>query len=142
MAKAYNTPILIIEDNDEDFHMIRHGLDQAGVKAPVVRLENIDAALSWLEDKASTASIIMLDLNLPGGSGHQVLSAFKKHEIHKVTPIVVLSTSANPKDIDKCYSLGANSYHSKPLETPQFHKIVAELADYWLGKALLMSAAK
>lgn len=123
-------PILVVEDSEEDFDMISTGLRKSGVERPVMRFTRSSEVRDWLEESGS-AEFIIMDLNLPGESGIALIESLKNHPRHSCTPIAVLSTSSNPRDINESYEAGANAYHVKPLETPQFHSLVHRIAEYW-----------
>lgn len=133
--------IVVVEDNDEDFAMIRSGLAKAGINHPIERKCDVAEAEAWLANGGERAHMVLLDLNLPGGSGHQILKKLKDHPTHRTTPVVILSTSGNHGDVTECYKAGANSYHTKPLETPRFYAMVQKIAEYWFNYVLLHSAA-
>lgn len=79
----------------------------------------------------------MLDLNLPGTDGREVLAQVKQDQRLKVIPIVVLTTSSNPKDIDFCYRAGANSYLIKVVQLEQFTRSIGHLVHYWFEAVTL-----
>jgi CheY-like chemotaxis protein len=66
-----------------------------------------------------------------------VLAEMRADDRFKSIPVVVLTSSANPRDIEYCYRTGANAYHVKPLEVPLFDEVVRDLAVYWLGEVIL-----
>ena len=132
---ATNPSILVIEDSAEDFDMIREGLNDTDISSSIEHLQHSKQAREWLADATSRAVFIILDLNLPGESGIELIKAFKAHPRHASTPLAVLSTSSSPRDIRDSYDAGANTYHVKPLETPQFHDLVSRIAHYWFHDA-------
>ena len=73
----------------------------------------------------------MLDLNLPGRSGHEILLDLKKDEGLRGIPVVVLSTSEAERDIASSYALGANSFVSKPMDADEFARHIHGVQDYW-----------
>ena len=75
--------------------------------------------------------LILLDLKLPKYNGHEILKAFKQHEILKIIPIIIFTTSSARKDINMAYENGANSYILKPIEVGKFRKIIEKIFDYW-----------
>jgi CheY-like chemotaxis protein len=129
------TPVIVIEDCDEDFMVIRDSLTNHARAHPIVHFNESQTARAWLERASQKARLILLDLNLPGERGHSLLQTLKSHPRHKTTPVIVLSTSDDPSDISYCYQYGANSYHKKPLEVERFSRTVQNIADYWLNSA-------
>ncbi len=79
----------------------------------------------------------MLDLNLPGTDGREVLEMIKRDGTLRSIPVVVLTTSADESDVDSCYQLGANSYITKATDVAAFRRDIAQLTSYWLGTVVL-----
>ncbi|WP_315787911.1 response regulator [Fischerella sp. JS2] len=138
-TKHYN-PLLIAEDSDEDFEVLQLLMEQKAVQNPVYRCTNGDKVLDFLyqegdygnSDVAPRPSVILLDLNLPGTDGRDVLEQVKQDQNLKEIPIVVFTTSSNPKDIEFCYQKGANGYLIKPFDSHELEKTFQAFVDYWL----------
>ena len=81
--------------------------------------------------------MILLDLNLPGTDGRDVLAEIKRDEHLKLIPVVVLTTSSDERDIEKCYQAGANSYMKKPVDLGGFVSAIQRLKDYWFEIVIL-----
>lgn len=137
--------ILVVEDSDDDFIATTRAFKKAGLANPVRRCTNGDQALDYLfrrgefADPASAPSpgIVLLDLNLPGTDGREVLRIIKQDaELHKI-PIIVLTTSGAPQDIQRCYDYGANSYVKKPVDLQGFVDAMTRLKEYWFEVAIL-----
>ena len=87
---------------------------------------------SYVDPKsAPRPGMIVLDLNLPGIDGREVLRRIKQDKSLKTIPVVVFTTSNNPKDIEDCYQYGVNSYMIKPINFAQLKRDVQLLVDYW-----------
>ncbi|MGO4779563.1 response regulator, partial [Lysobacter sp. 2RAB21] len=83
-------------------------------------------------DPADLPSIVLLDLNLPKVDGREVLQAIRAHEPTRTLPVVVLTTSTEPFDVEASYALGVNSYIQKPVDFEQFVWAVKQVGLYWL----------
>ena len=75
--------------------------------------------------------VILLDLNLPKVSGLEVLRAIKTHAVYRCIPVVVLTTSKEDTDVNRAYTLGANSYIVKPLDFARFTEVAEQIRTYW-----------
>ncbi|MHB1559914.1 MAG: response regulator, partial [Isosphaeraceae bacterium] len=80
--------------------------------------------------------LILLDLNLPGIDGHQVLARIKTDSRLRILPVVVLTTSCREEDVIQTYQAGANTYIAKPAEFARYREVVTTLRTYWLDTAL------
>ena len=137
--------ILIIEDSDDDYEAAAVALTQdSNLANPVFRAETGDKALDMLFGRGPDAltedtipSLILLDLNMPGTDGRDVLREIKSSDNLKSIPVIVMTTSQDERDINACYQAGANSYILKPVDIEGFLAAVARLRDYWLKVVLL-----
>ncbi|MFY9833129.1 MAG: response regulator [Methylocystis sp.] len=142
-------PILLIEDSPEDTEAMRRAFKRAGLANPIQHCMDGDDALDFLlqrnqyaeAGKATRPGIILLDLNLPGTDGREVLAQIKQNESLMQIPVVVLTTSSDERDIDKCYKLGANSYIMKPVDFNGFLQAIQRLSDYWFEVVILPKRA-
>jgi CheY-like chemotaxis protein len=134
--------ILLIEDNPSDAWLFQRALKKAGVTSRVERLSNGDDAVAYLQgqtpydDRAAypLPGIVVLDLKLPRRSGFEVLEWVRSLPGSlRLLPIVVLSSSSMPSDVNRAYSLGANSYLTKPYGASEFTRLASAFRDYWLG---------
>jgi CheY-like chemotaxis protein len=141
----HSQPILLVEDSPEDFEATLRAFRKSGLKNSVVRCEDGDEALDYLHrrgkyadpDSSPRPGVILLDLNLPGTDGRQVLSEVKSSESLRDIPVVVLTTSADERDITACYRAGANSYIQKPVDIDGFMKAIERLNGYWFEVVIL-----
>jgi two-component system response regulator len=137
--------ILIVEDSDDDFFATMRAFKKANLVNPIQRCTNGDQALDYLYQrgefstpgKAPVPSIILLDLNLPGTDGREVLRQIKGAPSLMAIPAIVLTTSDAEKDIEQCYAAGANSYVQKPVDLARFIEAIARLSNYWLNVSVL-----
>ncbi|NWJ96138.1 MAG: response regulator [Chloroflexi bacterium] len=143
-------PILAVEDSDEDFEALRWAFKKLAATHPIFRCKSGDDALDflYLQGKypdlihAPRPALILLDLNLPGTDGREVLEQIKQDAKLQTIPVVVFTTSANPRDLELCYRNGANSYQLKPVDLQKFLKSVEALLDYWFQVAVLPEPAE
>lgn len=130
-------PILLIEDSDEDFDVTASALRLAGVTQPILRCANSHDALDYIHQRqAYTAAprplLVLLDLNLPGLDGRRLLRELHGAEWLATVPVIVLTTSTNPRDVDLCYRQGASGYLVKPVDLEKFERMIQHVVDYWL----------
>ncbi len=132
------SPIVIVEDSDEDFDTVMEAVKKAGLAAEVHRATSGDAFLALLRGAAAIRPVmVLMDLNTPGTDGRDALITLKSDPAFRVVPVIVFSTSDNPKDLDFCYRAGANAYHVKPVRHPDHLQAVIEILGYWLGRVAL-----
>jgi CheY-like chemotaxis protein len=138
-------PLLIVEDSNEDFEAFQRYLNLCNLAIPVYRCTNGDQALAFLyrrnrytDPKISPRpGLIVLDLNLPGTDGREVLRQIKHDKNLKTVPVVVFTTSNNPKDIEACYLQGVNSYIIKPMDIRLLKQSIQALLNYWFEITIL-----
>lgn len=147
MQKELRThqPLLIVEDSPEDFETVVFAFEQSGLVNPIHHAKSGDDALDYLLRRGPYANrsdvrrpgVILLDLNLPGTDGREVLTVIKQHPDLQKIPVIVLTTSADARDIDACYRAGANSYVQKPVDFKGFMAAIQRLKEYWFSIAIL-----
>jgi two-component system, response regulator len=138
-------PILLVEDSPEDTEATLRALKKAGLANPIHHCDDGDDALDFLyqrgkhagPDTAPRPSVILLDLNLPGTDGREVLTEIKKDEQLKTIPVVVLTTSTDERDVQGCYRAGANSYVRKPVDLEGFLAAIRRMTDFWFEVVIL-----
>jgi CheY-like chemotaxis protein len=124
--------ILLIEDNDDHVELIRQTLEDRRVANSILHFDNAEAALTYLKKKgADSTSMVLLDLNLPGMSGHDLLREIKENDLLKSIPVVILTTSSGEGDRTEAYQHYVNSYLIKPIDAGQFERMVSDLGLYW-----------
>lgn len=129
--------ILVVEDSDDDFEATTRAFRKTSLRNPVIRAESGDEALTLLCSQGMRPGLILLDLNLPGISGNSVLERIKSDSQLKKIPVIVLTTSTDERDIEQCYSLGANTYIQKPVDLQGFFAAIQRLQEYWFEIAVL-----
>jgi two-component system response regulator len=132
--------ILLVEDNADDVELTRIAFQEAKVANKLVVARDGAEALDYLfargdhagRDPKDLPSIVLLDLNLPKVDGREVLQAIRENEATRSLPVVVLTTSAEPFDVQASYALGVNSYIHIPVDFEQFVAAVRQVGLYWL----------
>ena len=133
-------PILLVEDNADDVELTRIAFSEAKIANPLHVVGNGVEALDYLCGRGRYANgarpespaLVLLDLNMPRMDGREVLQAIRAEVQTRSLPVVVMTTSAEPFDVEACYSLGANSYIRKPVDFGQFMQAVKQVGMYWL----------
>ena len=132
--------LLIIEDNNEDYQTVVRALKKCGFSDHIHHCESGDEVMEYLQisernsEKIITPNIpelIILDLNLPGMNGKEILLQIRQDEICKKIPVVILTTSKNERDVEECYANGANSYIEKPVDMEKFFATIKQIKEYW-----------
>jgi CheY-like chemotaxis protein len=148
-VRSPNQPILLVEDSPEDFEATLRAFKRSGLKNPIFRCEDGDDALDFLYhrgrytdlEQAPRPGVILLDLNLPGTDGREVLTEIKKDDSLKHIPVIVLTTSNDNRDVESCYQSGANSYIQKPVDMEGFIRAIERLNGYWFEVVVLPQGA-
>ena len=126
--------ILLVEDNAADARLFAEALKgETTMDADLTVVKDGEEALDYLYKRgrhagATRPHMIFLDLNLPKRSGHEVLEKIKSDEDLKRTPVVVLTTSRSPDDVNRSYELYANAYLTKPSDLEQFLKVMEAMS--------------
>lgn len=129
--------ILLVEDSPSDANLAIKKLKTAKVLNNLHWVDDGESAMEFLrrEGKYTNAprpDLILLDLNLPGMDGREVLAEVKSDPDLKRIPVVVLTTSDSEQDILKAYNLNANCYITKPVDIHQFINIMSLIENFWL----------
>ncbi|MBP6730866.1 MAG: response regulator [Chitinophagales bacterium] len=132
--------ILLVEDSIHDAEMTIRALKQNNLSNKIVHLKNGALALNFIfgkgeyagRDLSNKPKLILLDLKMPKVDGIEVLEALKADENTRKIPVVVLTSSKESPDIERCYELGVNSYIVKPVGFESFLEAVTKLGFYWM----------
>jgi CheY-like chemotaxis protein len=119
--------ILIAEDDDGHAELIREGLEESGICNQMIRFSNGEDAWHFISctgdkevrDKNKTY-LLLLDINMPKMNGMEVLIRIKSDNELKEMPVIMLTTTDDPREVEKCYQLGCNLYITKPIEFLKF----------------------
>lgn len=139
--KAAVPVIMLVEDDPIDAKLTQRALTKVPLKGAVVRLENGDEVIDYLEgsgpygDRGShpLPSLVLMDIKLPRRSGLEVVEWIRsrKDEV-ALLPIVMLTSSRQPADVKRAYELGANSYLTKPDTSSELADMMKATHEYWL----------
>ena len=138
MNEALGRPveILLVEDSPGDIRLTQEALRDAKVKNNLHVARDGVEAMAYLRQEGEQGAeprpdLVLLDLNLPKKTGHEVLEEIKSDDDLKSIPVVILTVSEADEDIVKSYNLHANSFISKPVDLEQFIKVVNSIDDFW-----------
>ena len=140
---SLNFHILLVEDSRADVMICERALAEGNVPHRLTVLPDGRQALDYftrLQGPLATPDLlpdlVLLDLNLPGIDGYEVLGRIKNAPELKALPVVVLTTSRRDEDVRQTYQAGANTFIQKPSEYPRYRDLVKTLESYWLVTAL------
>jgi two-component system, response regulator len=141
--------ILLVEDNQDDYEATSRAFKKANLCNPIVWCKSGRDALDYLRREGaykearigSRPGLILLDLNMPGMDGRKTLEAIKQDDTLKQIPVIILTTSADERDIQACYRTGANTYVQKPVSFDGLIEAIKRLKAYWFEIALLPKEA-
>lgn len=131
--------ILLVEDTDTDAEMTVRALRRGGYADHLVWVRDGSEALEFLFGTGSRAGIattrpriIMLDIKMPRVDGFEVLRQIMTDPGLRTVPVLMLTSSAEARDIEQSYELGANSYIVKPVDAAEYRRVIAEVGRYWI----------
>lgn len=137
-AKDLTSPavVMLIEDNPGDVELIQEALEEIGANCTLEVSETGHDALTRLhtakDNPESLPDLILLDLNLPGKDGREVLTEIKQDSVLLTIPVIVLTSSDAEEDIIRAYELHANCYIRKPLDFERLVDVIITLQNFWL----------
>ena len=134
--------ILLVEDNEGDIVLTLDAFEESKIKTDISVVKNGQEALDFLfkkgiYEKVAKPDMILLDINIPVFNGHEVLKIIKQDPTLKKIPVIVLTTSSSPKDIDLAYENHSNSYVKKPLDMDEFLDAILKIEEFWLQLSVL-----
>jgi CheY-like chemotaxis protein len=134
MDEDFAVTIVLVEDDSGHARLIEKNLRRAHITNDIVTLRDGQEAVEYFfpadHDAAAGRTLpllVLLDLNLPGLDGYQVLARLKADVRTKRIPVIILTTTDDPRDIERCYELGCNVYITKPVEYEQFTEAIRKL---------------
>ncbi len=119
--------ITLVEDDPGHARLIEKNIRRAGVNNAIIHFQNGAAALEYLAVNGNEPLLVLLDLNLPDMSGIQILARLKSELETKHIPVIVLTTTDDKLEIQKCYDLGCNVYMTKPVDYDAFATAIRQL---------------
>jgi CheY-like chemotaxis protein len=133
-AEARAVTIVMVEDDEGHARLIEKNIRRAGVNNEIVPFSDGTSALAYLfgpdgsgEASAGRHLLVLLDLNLPDMTGVDILERIKSNPHTKRSPVVVLTTTDDEREIQRCYDLGANVYITKPVNYEGFANAIRQL---------------
>jgi CheY-like chemotaxis protein len=134
--------IVVIEDNPGDIRLLKEAFNETAMPRDIVSITDGETAIDFLIHSFVTADcpspdLIILDLNLPGKSGHEILTEIKSNPILKHIPVIILSSSKDQEDVTKAYNNRANCYITKPIDLAGYMQVIKSINDFWLGEILV-----
>jgi two-component system response regulator len=135
-----NVEILFVEDSNDDAILTIRAFKKSGFATNLHHVSDGAQALDFIYCRGIYASrnihehpkLILLDLKMPKISGLEVLQQIKADPLTSFIPVVILTSSKEDTDIEKCYALGANGYIAKPVESDNFFNAIKHIGQYWM----------
>lgn len=129
--------ILLVEDNEGDIVLTLDAFEESKIKTNISVVRNGKDALDFLFKRgtyinAEKPDLILLDINMPIFSGHEVLKQIKYNDELKKIPVIILTTSSAKQDINLAYENYSNSYVIKPIDMDEFLKAILKIEEFWL----------
>jgi CheY-like chemotaxis protein len=125
--------VLVLEDSDEDFDTAEEALGRAKLSTTLQRATTGDVCLALLQGARARPAFVLLDLSTPGVDGREALREIRADRRLFSLPVVVLSSSASPREVEACYRAGASAYHVKPTRYAEHRELLVTIFQYWLG---------
>ena len=132
-----STTLVIVDDDPAHSVLIKRSLKRSGLESKMVFLQSGKQVLDYVFGEGEYSSqprpfslTLILDINMPGINGIQVLKRLKSSEITGHIPVFMLTTTDDPKEIDECYRHGCNAYVIKPVNHDEFVNRIRELGNF------------
>ena len=134
--------ILVAEDNPADIRLIREGFRDFAAPYEIHAVRDGASAIQFLSHTGTYAhaprpNLVLLDLNMPGVNGHEVLEWMRSDPSLDTVPVIVLSSSVNHTDVERAYRSRANSYLRKPPDLNEFFNALDGVKAFWLKRAVI-----
>lgn len=128
--------ILLIEDNEGDIFLTLEAFEESKILNRITVIKDGKSAISYFEGlskKDTLPNLVLLDINLPKMSGHEVLVYLKTHDVYKTIPVIMLTTSSSQKDILQSYKNHVNCFITKPIDVVDFMMAITKIEDFWIN---------
>lgn len=132
--------VLIVEDDPLEVELLLHSLQDVWPESRIGVARDGEEAVdyllargAWRHRRTTLPRLVLLEFKLPRLDGLDVLRAIRSSPRSSTTPVVMLTSSAEPREITQCYHMGANSCVLKPVVFSEFRSVVQDLVRYWLG---------
>jgi len=128
--------ILLIEDNEGDILLTTEALEESKIINKITVIRDGGKAINFFEslnNHCDFPELILLDINLPKRTGHEVLLFIKNSVKFKQIPVIMLTTSSSEKDILEAYKNHVNCYITKPIDVNDFMKAISKIKDFWIN---------
>jgi CheY-like chemotaxis protein len=137
------TPILLVEDSEDNVFLVRHAMQKAGITARLEVATSGEQAIEYLGgingysdwNQFPLPSIVLLDLKMPGMDGFDVLKWIRQRPGLKALRVAMLTSSDMPSEIKMAHDLGANIFLTKPVQLERLVQIMKTLNEHWLQQA-------
>jgi CheY-like chemotaxis protein len=135
MQHDHSLTVLVVDDDEGHTELVRRNLRRAGISNTITVIHNGSAALDYIFSRGSYGErhrdeelLVLLDINMPGGvDGVEVLRQIKAEGTTKHIPVIMLTTTDDPREINRCYDLGCSIYITKPIDSSAFIEAVKRL---------------
>jgi CheY-like chemotaxis protein len=132
-------PILLVEDNPDDIFFVRRAFNAAKLEHPLLTVQDGQEAIDYMSSQRQYAErgkyplprLAIADLKMPIVSGFELIKWMRNNPRARLIPIIVLSSSALPDDVNHAYALGANAYMVKPPDPRAFERLFRTIAEFW-----------
>lgn len=148
MKPAPDLEILLVDDEEGHTELVRRNFRRIGIDNPITAMSKGTDALEYIfrrskEDRPANRLLVLLDINMPGRvDGFEVLRRVKADPRTKNTPVIMLTTSDDPRSVDLSYELGCSSYVTKPVDQAEFREAVQRLGEFITVASFPMPEAK
>ena len=134
--------VLVVDDNRSDVRLLEEAFKSTGTPIEVWTAASGQEALDFLHSRSGPRPhLVMLDINMPRVSGHEVLCDIKTSKELRSTIVLMFSSSSSPADVVKAYECHANGYLTKPTDLDDYFDIARRVTEFWTGVAILPRAA-
>ena len=137
MNKALEVLIMVAEDDDGHARLIERNLTRAGLHNPILRFKNGQQVLDYLfcagegsHRKPDAAYLLLLDIRMPQVDGVEVLRRLKQDPELRKIPVIMLTTTDDPREVERCHLLGCSSYIVKPVNYDKFAESIRSMGMY------------